>query len=76
MIRAREDGNSLDATACGNSQAALAKRSKTKFKDGSLLEFRTTYSSENMRKGYIGGRKNQKKTQKIYQHSHSEISAP
>lgn len=26
MIRATEDGNSLDATACCNSQAALAKK--------------------------------------------------
>ena len=42
MIRATEDGNSLDATARCNSQAALAKSSKTKLKDGNVLEFRIT----------------------------------
>lgn len=69
MIRATEDGNSLDATAHCNSQAALAKRSKTKLKDGNVLEFRTTFSSENTRKGYTGGR-----NRKIYWHL--EKSAP
>lgn len=30
------------------------KRSKTKGKYGNVLEFRTTYSSENTREGYTG----------------------
>lgn len=39
MIRSTEDGNSLDAIAFCNSQAALVKRSKMKSKDENTLEF-------------------------------------